>query len=698
MKCLFFAVPILFLAVTAHSQITIDDILGHNPPVGVDTNYYPFYNGVQMIEIDNVGSWERDVAWHEAMQPRALSWSMLIPSTGPNIYLFRDQSGKIVKAFNTKVSTEQLTKDFRKIPIKQKSQNLSHQLMGGFHTGKYQSELYSYQSRCLEFHGLYKVYNMDSVLLVDKILGGSFFDGKVGLIDSLGNIFLPWEYDNIIPAGKNIVTRKGSECMMIDRNKKSALNGEYTGVNENYLDEFIFYRSEKIAALYYPKEDSTYYINEYDWIDFESMHYVINNSYSWKQPFLFTYKKDGLIGFINERYEEITPPKYDAFYWFTEERGLVVRNGKFGYIDTLANEVIPCRYDYAERFLSGTASVNLHGKQLCIDKNGSEVKEGCLQPEKERGEKVSVGNKIIVRTNTGCGIKDRSGRFVVPPIYQDIQLIQYIENGKRVNSIAYFKARKGSKYGVIDSAGNVLLPFEYELIADYGSRTGFRSLKEDDRHWGIVDGSWKIIVPCIYNGISCGYDSDHFTFIEGVKHGVMDTTGKILIPAIYNTIVRTDDSNFFAWKDTLCGILDRSGNIIIPFEYTGLHGKLYNGLRGFRQHGKWGYMDSTGKVVIAPVYEDVRRFEYTITGVCKNGKWGFIDLSGKLVVDYQYEFVGHTWYKDGTVMVRKNDKIGFVDSSGKEVIPCEYNDEWGFGPDNGHLLEKDGRREWVKAK
>ena len=66
----------------------------------VDTIYYPFQNGIQMIAILNFSCWERFIARKEAMHPRALHWSEVIPPRSPNMYLFRDKSGKILKSYH----------------------------------------------------------------------------------------------------------------------------------------------------------------------------------------------------------------------------------------------------------------------------------------------------------------------------------------------------------------------------------------------------------------------------------------------------------------------------------------------------------------------------------------------------------------------------------------------------------------------
>src|SRR5271170_5871761 len=45
---------------------------------------------------------------------------------------------------------------------------------------------------------------------------------------------------------------------------------------------------------------------------------------------------------------------------------------------------------------------------------------------------------------------------------------------------------------------------------------------------------------------------------------------------------------------------------------------------------KWGYVDSTGKVVITPRFDATSSFSERLAAVQVNGKWGYIDTSGNV--------------------------------------------------------------------
>ena len=52
---------------------------------------------------------------------------------------------------------------------------------------------------------------------------------------------------------------------------------------------------------------------------------------------------------------------------------------------------------------------------------------------------------------------------------------------------------------------------------------------------------------------------------------------------------------------------------------------------------------------------------------------GFVDSSGKEVVSPQYDDIGKFGrYRDGCALVHKGKFYGFIDTTGKEVVPVKF--------------------------
>lgn len=130
-------------------------------------------------------------------------------------------------------------------------------------------------------------------------------------------------------------------------------------------------------------------------------------------------------------------------------------------------------------------------------------------------------------------------------------------------------------------------------------------------------------------------------------------------------------------------------------------------------HKKWGFIDKTGRMVIAAQFDDVLRDQYGgclpyshklfknfSEGLCAvrvGNKWGYIDKTGKFAIEAKYDNAGT--FSEGLGCVRSGLKCGYVDKTGKLVLPLQYeayahsnnarsnNPDWDF---TAGLIEKLG--------
>jgi hypothetical protein len=92
-----------------------------------------------------------------------------------------------------------------------------------------------------------------------------------------------------------------------------------------------------------------------------------------------------------------------------------------------------------------------------------------------------------------------------------------------------------------------------------------------------------------------------------------------------------------------------------------------------KPHGKWGYIDRTGKVVIKPAYSGAFTFREGLgLVIVDQGKMGFIDVDGKMLIAPTFDDV--TDFHDGMARFAVGAgggqaKIGYVGRSGRTVPP-----------------------------
>lgn len=111
------------------------------------------------------------------------------------------------------------------------------------------------------------------------------------------------------------------------------------------------------------------------------------------------------------------------------------------------------------------------------------------------------------------------------------------------------------------------------------------------------------------------------------------------------TVVPLSYSNVFPWNNRaiVCrrnrwGIIDYTGNIIIPLKYEGLFSSGIDDFFIFKMNEKYGLIDRVGTILIPSIYDDIKatvQFDKkSWFAVCKENKWYYINRKEKLYSKY----------------------------------------------------------------
>ena len=229
-----------------------------------------------------------------------------------------------------------------------------------------------------------------------------------------------------------------------------------------------------------------------------------------------------------------------------------------------------------------------------------------------------------------------------------------------------------NKWGYVDENGVNKLDREYSLATQVGDE-GVRVLISDEVL--LVDsdevirgklsftpketGIYSEGLIAISDGKSYGYYnscgehqfgkyteasnfSDGKAAVKGKTWMIINSKGENLTKNSYQDIKFNVDGSYLYNNIMLAKVngkyklFNQKEEPISTFECDDIDVVTSDGLIAFKSNGKWGFVDTTGKVVIEPKYEEAKSFSNGMAAVCKNNKWGFIDTSGELVVDYQF--------------------------------------------------------------
>ena len=135
---------------------------------------------------------------------------------------------------------------------------------------------------------------------------------------------------------------------------------------------------------------------------------------------------------------------------------------------------------------------------------------------------------------------------------------------------------------------------------------------------------------------------------------------------------------------------------------TGASGAEPGPLFRILRDGRWGYVDRTGRVAIAPRFERAERFSEGLAAVQDGAVLGYVDAAGKIVLVPEHAPAGgvvHRPFSSGLAAVRVGQRYGYMDRSGKLAIPARYTtaDDFSEGfamacdPDGCGYLDPTGR-------
>lgn len=143
--------------------------------------------------------------------------------------------------------------------------------------------------------------------------------------------------------------------------------------------------------------------------------------------------------------------------------------------------------------------------------------------------------------------------------------------------------------------------------------------------------------------------------------------------------------NYFVMYSTQdkVGVIDTTGQIVIEPIYMDIY--IPNPEKDvficYSSETEYKILNSKGEelftdyegVSVIQTSEDSLDFEKYVLRFQKDGKYGLINYDGEVVLEPDYSSIESLKYKPGELLVKKDDKYGVVTSNGKEKIKAEYD-------------------------
>ncbi|MCH8903667.1 MAG: WG repeat-containing protein [Bacteroidetes bacterium] len=282
--------------------------------------------------------------------------------------------------------------------------------------------------------------------------------------------------------------------------------------------------------------------------------------------------------------------------------------------------------------------------------------------------------------------------------------------------------RIGNSWGFANRNREIIIPVRFskvEIFNEYGlAKVALGGPNESDRVYGYIDRSGKEIIKIgKYRGIGEFEDSvAAFSIRKGDTSfgGMIDLSGNEIIPPEYQGLkilgeglirfqIKHFPRKYINVKDKF-GIIDKENNIVLPAEYYCIS-RFINGMAIVKKKFselRSGMINNKGEVIIPLIYRAIvndyhcggsrlreEHFNEGLIAVQLDDKWGFVDFEGKLIVPIEYDYVFHFENGFATVGMKNEEDIliyGLIDKKGDLIVPLEY--DWIGRPYSGLALTK----------
>ncbi len=401
-----------------------------------------------------------------------------------------------------------------------------------------------------------------------------------------------------------------------------------------------------------------------------------SNSSSGSQP-RFLIQENGKYGYINERGETVIAARFAAAQTFAEGLAAVREGGLYGYIDESGRPVIASKFDYAMPFSEGLAFAYVDGVGQYIDRSGNTVIAGFSE-----GYAFNDGKAMVRTKQKNYGLIDRTGKLLLDTVYNRIIELKdgllLTTKGEKTNWVLTDSI--GQPHPMMKEITDLQQPSDGYMIA---------SLKTPDQQHNntiLLDSSAKEI----------------FRYNDELLSTSELSAGKLIIRYLDST----DESKGFLFdlnskKNLLSGI----GYAPTAFAYN----------RAFMEvNDKFVLVKGNGDTIPLKCDDYSRNgFKYGYAFVRTDGKYGMIDTTGKYIIQPQYDdLLTYSQTSTDFFFVQKNksgkEKIGMADRTGKTIIPPTLDDISGYGFENGLLccykdslltyIDKQGKSIWQKKR
>ena len=295
---------------------------------------------------------------------------------------------------------------------------------------------------------------------------------------------------------------------------------------------------------------------------------------------------------------------------------------------------------------------------------------------------------------------------------------------KRAGAGPLFQIVRSGYWGFMDRGGRVVVKPAFLDERDYFR--GLAAVELPDRKWGYINEHGKFAIPARFDDARDFID-DLAPVRVGGNWGYINTAGKMVIEPRFQAAGEFHEglARVYAWNKTQCGGVEFTSENAPWYAFRFYEDSGLDSGGCFAKEGRFGYIDKSGKVVVARQFIVAKDFSEGMavvrvdtTSACNFGyidrtgriaislrfcqagpfseglaavetsarvvgnrvvdiAWGFIDKMGDLRIPDRYQNAGD--FSQGLARVEVGSgAMGYIDRGGTMAIPARFNEAWDF--------------------
>ncbi len=510
------------------------------------------------------------------------------------------------------------------------------------------------------------------------------FTIKYGCLDLTGKMTVPFRYDGINISGLRAVVfiKNGPlfEYGLIDLYDKGIIPLRYRQIYP-------------IGTLRYAVENRALKTALFSEQGNQLTNFEIDSISAFHHGMAIIYQ-DFAQGLIGREGEIKIKPGYRELK-VDEEGAIAARDfDEWKILDGENHEIQKVRADHLEKSEPGVYLITLAGKSGLAD---NELKI-ILPVGYDFVGHADHGNRVV-GTQKHYGIIKKNNSNILPIEFDSLALDRnFIRAAQSINH--------KMSWSLYDTFGIQKTRSYYEFLGPYNGK--FFPVKKRG-YWGAVNRYGEEFINCVFDSL-LEFKADQVAVKFRSQFGIIDKEEKWLLPpqpqrvalVNENLFLEKGDSNTFLknfkgeiiyftsnpiiaerdyLKETVTTGAEKQisyqGSEMIPKEETASVLPVQRtfaaseGMRGIQKDGKYGFVDSRGRLRVANRYDDIGEFHEGLAPIKLIGKWGYVSIHDQIIINPNYESVQP--FVNTIAIVHRTGKAGLINKEGNVILALRYD-------------------------